>query len=527
MRKLTKIIAPITFSFFVLLSVGTVCLTGCKPSSAQLASRQEKINREVEKICADIQDFEAKGQFSDAVSLIDKSLQNKRYAAHKGHLFSLKIDLFLFQNDDTKAGDLEIATWQSNPALARSVFGRLYNYYQQQANYTAIQKWCKRLLALGSTLPYDLKIQVFTWQLSTAISQKNPAAIEAGIDETIAALKPEDGAPLLQQALTGLVEAGQHAIVSSLANHIANTKSISPLYRNLAVTLSLRCVLAAKDWEKFPSSFQNCITQLPDDQLLKLMRMAVTVLQKNNQTALLDQSSKDVILHAIEKTNSVNFAARIWVETGVSIDKKLLPERLAALLNAKVSPIQVGNLFDRYFYEMVNDLDIIRQLCALGDRILSVCKDQTTIDNVKVKVLDGAFIVNDFDLAVSMLEQGIPGKDKAWHDMSLPKVKAHRALAQKKPLEAVKYFREFMNAWITSKQEEEYDPTTGIGYSREWILGRNAIRIAGILDSVPDKAEADKARAEAKAYFKVALEKAKNDTDALKLLKEETKDLGL
>lgn len=527
MRELSKLMVRITFSFFVLGVISVFCLTGCKPSSAKIACQQERLNREIERICANIQDFQVQGQFAEALNLIDTSLQNKRYKAQKGYFFSLKVDLFLSQNEDTKAGDLEIATWHSDPVLARSVFGRLYNYYQQQAHYTAIQTWCKRLLALGSTLPGDLKTQVLSWQLSAAIALKNPATIEAGIDEIIAALKPEDGAALLQQSLIAMVEAGQHGIVSGLASHIANTKNTSPLYRNLAATLSLRCILMAKDWEHFSAAFQNCVVQLPDDQLIKLIRMSFSLLQKNNQLPLLDQSSKNVILSAAEKTNSVNFAARSWVETGVAIDKKLFPERLNTLLNAKVSPIQVGNLFDRYFYEMVNDLDIIRQLCPLGDRILSVCKDQATIDTVKVKVLDGAFIVSDYDLAVSMLEQGIPGKDKSWHDMSLPKVKAHRALAQNKPLEAVKYFREFMNAWLASNQDEEYDPTTGIGYSREWLLGRNAYRIAGILDSVNDKAEADKARAEAKAYFKIALEKAKGDDAAMKLLKEETKNVGL
>jgi len=79
-----------------------------------------------------------------------------------------------------------------------------------------------------------------------------------------------------------------------------------------------------------------------------------------------------------------------------------------------------------------------------------------------------------------------------------------------------------MNAWIASDQEEEFDPTSGIAYSREWILGRNAKRIGDILDTIPDKAEADKARAEAKEYFKTAIKKAENDPAALELLKKET-----
>ena len=40
-----------------------------------------------------------------------------------------------------------------------------------------------------------------------------------------------------------------------------------------------------------------------------------------------------------------------------------------------------------------------------------------------------------------------------------------------------------------------------------------------------DKAEADKAREEAKAYFKIAIEKAKEDEAALKLVSEEAAKL--
>jgi hypothetical protein len=285
--------------------------------------------------------------------------------------------------------------------------------------------------------------------------------------------------------------------------------------------------LAAKEWDLFQPAINACVAQLPDDQLLKLLQTAFSSLQKNGKTDLAEAVCKQVFATVTEKQGSVNLAARIWVESGVAGDKKSLPERLDALLKAKVSPVQVGTLYDRYFYEMVADLDIIRNLCATGERILASCTDETTVNNVKVKVLDGAFLVNNFDLAVHMLEQGIPGKDKAWHEMSLPKVKAHRAMAQNKPREAVQYFREFMNTWITSKQEEEFDPTSGIAYSREWILGRNANRIANILDSIPDKAGADQARAEAKAYFKIAVQKASKDADAIRLITEETKGMGL
>jgi len=527
MRNPTETIVRICLLWLVLAAAPALVMTGCKPSSEGSATREEKINREVESLFAKVQEFQAEGKFSEAINLIDKNLNNARYAAHKERFFSQKIDLLLAQGNDAAAGDIIIATWQSEPQLARSVFERLYSHYQQQNNNAAILAWCKRLLGLGAALPHDLRSQTLNWQLTASLALKDTASTQACIDDILGSLKPEEAEPLLQQALGGLIDAGQHAVASVLIAHIADRKNDAPLYRNLTVTLSMRCILSTSDWEKFPSAFQNCVSQLPDDPLLKLMRTVFSTLQKANQKELVEQSSKQVIFNALAKTNTVDFASRIWVESGVAADKKLLPERLETLLKAQVSPVQVGNLFDRYFYEMVDNLDIIRSLCTLGERILSVCSDETTVNNLKVKILDGAFIVENFDLAVHMLEQGIPGKDKAWHEMSLPKVKAHRAMAQKKPREAVKYFRDFMNAWIDSKQEEEYDPTSGIAYSREWILGRNANRIAGILDSIPDKAEADKARDEAKAYFKVALEKAKSDAEAIKLLKEETKNMGL
>ena len=527
MRKPVATIARVCLSWLVITATPVIVLTGCKPSAAKIAAREEIINQEVESLCAKVQAFQTEGKFAEALSLVDKNLNTARYAAHKERFFSQKLDLLLAQGNDTSAGDLIIATWSSEPKLARSVFGRLHSHYQQLNNHAAIQAWCKRLLGLGKVLPDDLRSQVLNWQFTAALALKDIPAAEACIDVFMATLKPEAAAPLLQHALGDLIDAGQQGMASVLVSHIAGKKADTRLYGDLAVTLTMRCILAAGDWDKFPASFQNCVAQLPDDQLHTLMRTVFSTLQKNNRKELIEESSKQAIFNASGKTNSINFAARTWVESGVTTDKKLLPVRLDALLTANVSPVEVGNLFDRYFYEMVDNLDIIRSLCPLGERILSVCSDETTVNNLKVKILDGAFIISNFDLAVHMLEQGIPGKDKAWHEMSLPKVKAHRAMAQKNPREAVKYFRDFMNAWIDSKQEEEFDPTTGIAYSREWILGRNANRIAGILDTIPDKAESDKARAEAKAYFKIALEKAKNDAEAMKLLKDETKDMGL
>ncbi len=513
--------------FLPLFGASVFSVTGCKPSAEKIAAREALITQEIESVFGQAQELQSQGRLDDALALIEKGLNNPTYKAQQARFFTQRIDLLLAQNNDAKASEFALQTWQSAPELARDLAGRIHSYYQQKNDGQQAVGWCKRLLALGDVLPADFRVQVLDWQLTSVIALHDVGQASACFDSIQSTLKPGEAAPLLQRALASLADTKQLDFSRELLAHMEKRNDESPLYRNLIVTSKMRLALVAEEWNTFAPVFNACVAQLPDDQLLSVLRTVFSTLQKAKKDELTEQSSKHVIFNAAEKKDSVNYAARIWTESGVASDKKLLPERLEALLNAKVSPVQVGNLFDRYFYEMVSDLSVIRSLCTVGEHILAVCTDENTVNNVKVKILDGAFITDNFDLAVHMLEQGIPGKDKAWHEMSLPKVKAHRALAQKKPREAVQYFRDFMNAWLTSPQEEEFDPTSGIAYSREWILGRNANRIAGILDSIPDKAAADQARAEAKAYFKTAIEKASKDAEATKLIKEETKGMGL
>ena len=148
MRKPVATIAHVCLSWLVLTATPALVLTGCKPSAEKIAAREEKINQEVESLCAKVQAFQAEGKFAEALALIDKNLNAARYAAHKERLFAQKLDLLLAQGSDAAACDLVIATWSSEPQLARSASGRLHSHYQQMNNSVAIQTWCKRLLGL-------------------------------------------------------------------------------------------------------------------------------------------------------------------------------------------------------------------------------------------------------------------------------------------------------------------------------------------------------------------------------------------
>jgi tetratricopeptide (TPR) repeat protein len=527
LQEMKPFCRPLTHACIASLALaGAVLLNpGCKPSADKIAAREARINQELDLIFEQVQDLRAADKYSEAVAVLDKALADAKYAQQKPRLFSEKIRLLLTQNNDAAAREAVLAAWKKDPACARAVFGTIHAHLLQMNRHAEIRAWCKSLLAPAAGLPADLRATALGWQLAAAFALADPDTARADIDTLLAELPPEASAPALNQSLGALIDAGQHAFADTLIRHASGKSPAAPLLRDVLATLSLRCAMEAKDWPRAAETFDACIAQLPDDQLLKQARAFFSALQKNGRLDLMEQASQKLTFTATDKAASAAYAARVWVECGVSAKKEALPERLDALLKSSLPPVQVGHLFDRYFYEMTDHPAIIRSLCTMGERLLAVCPDTNVVNAVKVKILDGAFITENYDLAVTMLEQGIPGKDKSWHAMSIPKVKAHRALAQNQPREAAAFFRGFMDAWIASDQQEEFDPTSGVAYSREWILGRNAKRIAGILDGIPDKAEADKARAEAKVYFKTALEKAANDPDALKLLKEETQGI--
>lgn len=515
------------FSCVLLIPAMFLMLAGCGPSPEKIAAREARLGEEVETYLNKVQELNMQGQEEQAMALLDQALKNKKYLSHRERFFEVKADLMLMREKADQVKAMVLEAWQNAPSNAQRVFGRVHEYYRQRQDHEAILKWGASLLAPENSLPEELHGQVWGWKLGAFIARQDEQGAKECVDRILAKVKDDASAAMLQSVMGGLFDGSRHDLAVTLIRYLESKDLQSEPHRNMLVTLSMRCALADKTFEAVVPAFAACVRQLPDDQMLQITRLVAGFLRRNSQPALLEQCAREVIFNAAGKHNAVNYAAQVWVETGVAANRKLLPERLDALLNAKVSPVQVANLFDRYFYEMVGDLDVMRSLCAVGERILAVCSDESAISAVKIKILDGAFITDNFDQAIQMLEKGIPDKDKAWHDLSISKVKAHRAMAQNKPRDAVQYFREFMKALIASDQAEEYDPTSGIAYSREWILGRNASRIAKILESIPDEKLAKEAREEAKNYFREALKKAGGDADALKLLEAETKGMGL
>lgn len=174
------------------------------------------------------------------------------------------------------------------------------------------------------------------------------------------------------------------------------------------------------------------------------------------------------------------------------------------------------------------DAPRLKELLAFSHELIAQCSDPAAA-TLRERQIDACFFLNDFDSAIAIIEKGIPGRSKDWTSGTVAKLRAHKAMKAGDDKEVVKQLLIF-DAYLKSdemKDCEEYDQTTGVMYSLEWIMARNYMRCAEHSRKAGDAAGADKYKALAVPCFKKALEKAKEDKKSLETLKEEMKSFGL
>ena len=175
------------------------------------------------------------------------------------------------------------------------------------------------------------------------------------------------------------------------------------------------------------------------------------------------------------------------------------------------------------------DAKRIREILAFSEKLLPLCS-KADAQSFTERRLDALFLIGDYDGAIALLESGkLSSRSAGWCRGMAAKLRAHKAIDAKDSKEAVKQLLVFIDFMLSDEQKdfEECDPTTGVFYSREWVLARNYMRCANLSTEAGDAAKAAEFRELAKKNFKVALEKAKEDQKSFPVLKEEAKSVGL
>ena len=192
---------------------------------------------------------------------------------------------------------------------------------------------------------------------------------------------------------------------------------------------------------------------------------------------------------------------------------------------------QTENMIIRFAGNDKNKPDVkhIKDMIAFSETLLPLCTKDGAI-SLTERRLDGFFLVGDYDSAISLLESGkITSRTPAWCKGTAAKLRAHKAMDAKNNKEAISQLQVFIDFMLSDEQKdfEDCDPTTGIFYSREWVVARNYMRCFNMATEMKDAAKAAEFKELAKKNFAIALQKAKDDQKSLPILKEEAKSVGL
>jgi len=496
---------------------------GCRRaplSPEQQAAADAALRSEIRQSLITAEGILSNGQTNEALKVSQAILDNPRFVTYRPQIFEQILRMSLRWGNEAFVRQQALQEC-GNASLADIGCGLLYRTYRERNELTKAVEWSETLLSHTNLVP-GLRKTVLAWEIDDTISLGSDDRALAILFKAVHMLSPQESVPLIAQTIDTLLNCGHPESVER-AISVANTIERKPesLTHLLTVT-RMRLYAHLGEWDALTNSFSAAASTLPDDDLNKMLNSIFALAQKAGRGQVISTCSEMVLFSPSMRvdTNALTTAIYAWTEQIMRFNKNALPSKLNTLLHANLPVALVASTYVRHYYAFAHDPAEIKELMAIGERMIPMVPEEDTRNDLKLKLLDGCFLIQDYDHALAILEAGVPGHNEQWQKTAIVKVKAHRALANKNPREAVQYFRAFMEDIRKSNDTEIADPVTGIFFAREMVLGRNARRIGDILNGIPDHAEARKAYAEARDLYEQALGKTK-DAKARKIIEDE------
>jgi tetratricopeptide (TPR) repeat protein len=508
---------------FVVVALGALVLlgAGCRKRQSAVQPSEEPAIDPVAKLFGEIDGLIATGNTNDVLKRLDGAMGQADLKDKRAPIFAGLIKFLLYVDRVEEAEKRMLAACEKDAEMTRDSFGLIYGYLMERGRHVEAAEWAERLLAVPN-LPADRRSHLFDWRLNARLASANAEGVVGVAREGLAALPPAEGSALLARAFDGSLNQGLTSLTERLLDLAQPLAASRPDVRQAVVAAGLRFQALREDWPGIQREFPGAAADLPDEVLQALFRQIVAAAAKARQTAVVDALCEQIVFRQPGKQQTLLAAARLWVENAAAAgDPAAVPVRLDALLRAKVPGGQVAELFTQRYYALINRPAVLEPMMKLGERLVPLAESDDTRNTLRTMLLDGSFVREDYATAIRLLEAGIPGRDAAWHAMALSKVRAHKALQDEQPRQAVKHFREFMVQVASGKDEDTVDPESNVMHTRDMILGRNARRIGDILASIPDAEAAAQAYAEARGCYEKAVAKLKDQPAARQIAEQE------
>ena len=432
---------------------------------------------------------------------------------------------FLLQTDMVEEAQKRMDGAYANGefALARAGFGSIYFYFNEHQRTEDAEAWMSHTLEVEG-LPSEMRRQGLDWSLASRLQLGDiDGACERAAQ--LATEFPNNAADMLNRACDRLFGDNRLDDVETILNVLVNAQPQPAQAGEVALAVKIRLLAARGEWDSARETFIATAGSIQDARLQALLRNVVRIASAAKRADIVDALCDDILHKHADKASTFSQAGRLWVENSAATAPAKLPARLSELLDLGAPASQVCTLFMRTFYSTTRLNDTLVEMIELGRRLDPLNEDEDIRTFIRTSVVDGSFILGKYDVAIEMLEKGIPGRDEQWNKMALCKVRAHKALYDEDWREAVKHVREFMALVAGAKDEDTIDPESQVRHTKNMILGRNAKRIGDILMNIPDEPAAKEAYDQARDYYAKAREECAGDAETLAIISQEEAEL--
>ncbi|MGN0845162.1 MAG: hypothetical protein ACI4QT_08095 [Kiritimatiellia bacterium] len=452
---------------------------------------------------------------NEANQVFFDALENKELLPAAEQISRLMIRFLLFSEQVEVAQEKFLALLRTAPDQVMASNDLIYGYLLETGKQEEALDWARVLLA--QDLPMEMRTTAAGWVLDGVLSS-NPEGVSELVDQLLKEFDAETICPILQRSVLAALSGKKTEIAEKMVAQMkAAASDKSPAIGNAVALLEIRIAAAKGDFGAIEKALPGIVGKVQDPSIFQALSFVYRNAREQKSLDALERISGMVVSDPLYKDlkNTRNSAAREWCNVLFLRDDETLkaayPERLDKLLALGFSPKVVLGIYSRHFYQTIESKPLLQACADVSKRLEPLLKEEADLSLLRTFRLDTAFMLDDYEEALRLLEAGIPDHDEAWHKLSIVKVKAHIALREKKYDEAAALFREFISLL---PEEEQFDPQTGVGYTRDILAAKNEVRIGDFMTEAGRAEEAKAAYDKANELYAKCLADEKLVSDA-------------
>jgi tetratricopeptide (TPR) repeat protein len=515
--------------FYFIASLAALCLTGCQETQvgqSKPAEVQPPAEPPIFKLLGQVHEFSQKDQTNEAFRVLEAAFKDPVYAESKQPLLTEYIRFSLWAGRPDLAKDRFLSVASEDLDTAAGVLGMIENNLLQSRKYEELVAWCNTTKAFKFPGAGRAGVFWFQFQAYRALGAMN--SVQELLPVVFKELPEDQSTTLVSRFMDSLMAYKMYQELDTVMQFLTEKFPKQPGLADVIVMKRFWSFLNQEMLEKAADVLQVAVDTIPENQVQMALDQFLAMSVKWGKKDLATEWCKKILDKKPADSGLFAVAARSWVKTAAEGgDAKLVLERLNALHDKHIPDPALLQLLKGTFYLLLDkgDQDTRAAAMKLCESLQASAKSDAEKETLAGMMLDGSFMMQDYERALKIVNAGIPGMTDATRDTLVPKIEAHIALVAGNKDEAIKKFRLFMDM-VAKGDETVTDPVTNARVSREYILGLNASRIGEIWASKGIADQAAAVRQEARDHFEKALSKAKQGSPEYKLIQKEMTKLS-